>query len=256
LTGPSGAEFSDVSVRDVLLRAANAGLSTYRGKVVGRGDWPAIVDADTFASVRAILTDPSRRRGVGKPPTTLLAGVLRCGICARRLNGAWRDGRLTYRCRQGCTSRTRDALDAAVSELVVARITMNARKLTRPRKTASRSVAKAIGEANALRGQVEAYLLRASEFDPADLAAILRALRARLAETEGKIVQEAGKPATYALVAAGDVISAWADLDTQGRRVVIAEQIERITVGPGLPGLLPGGKPAVTHNVEIGWRKD
>jgi len=182
--------------------------------------------------------------------------VLRCGICARRLNGAWREGRLTYRCRSGCVTRTRDALDAAVSELVVARITMNAGKLTRPRKTASRSVAKAIGEASALRSRIEGYQLRAAEFDPADLAGVLRALRAQLAEAEAKIVQEAGKPATYALVAAGDVISAWAALDTQGRRIVIAEQIERITVGPGLPGLLPGGKPAVTHNVTVIWRKD
>jgi hypothetical protein len=178
------------------------------------------------------------------------------------MHGAYRPAdryskrRLTYRCREGHVTRGRDDLDAAITELVLRRIMQNAGKLTRPRKTASRSVAKAIGEANTLRSQIEAYQLRASEFDPPDLAAILRALRARLAETEGKIAVEAGRPGSYALASGGDVLDAWAGLDTEGRRIVIAEQVERITVGPGLPGLLPGGKPAVTHNVTVTWRKD
>jgi hypothetical protein len=178
------------------------------------------------------------------------------------MHGAYRPAhryskrRLTYRCREGHVTRGRDDLDNAITELVLRRIIQDAGKLTRPRKTASRSVAKAIGEASALRSRIEGYQLRAAEFDPADLAGILRALRARLAETEGKIAVEAGRPASYALASGGDVLDAWAGLDTEGRRTVIREQIAQITVGPGLPGLLPGGKPAVTHNVQITWRQD
>jgi DNA invertase Pin-like site-specific DNA recombinase len=251
LTGPAGAEFTDVSVREVLLRAANAGLSAYKGKIVGTGDWPAIVDPDTYETVKAILTDSSRRRGVGKPATTLLAGVLKCGKCGGRLNGGFRgvreDGtpRLNYRCRACYLSRARTPLDEAVAELVAGHVQASASALTRPRKTAPRAVAKAIGEAAKLRGQIDGYRARAADFDPADLAGILRTLRAKLAKAEAKIVKDAGKPASHALVASGDVLAAWIALDTEGRRTVIAEQVESIVAGaPGRP------------DVEVFWRGD
>jgi Recombinase zinc beta ribbon domain len=37
----------------------------------------------------------------------LLAGLLRCGICGRRLESSWSNGRPAYQCRHGCTSATR-----------------------------------------------------------------------------------------------------------------------------------------------------
>ena len=36
----------------------------------------------------------------------LLAGLLACGLCGRRLESAWSSGRPAYRCRHGCTSAT------------------------------------------------------------------------------------------------------------------------------------------------------
>jgi hypothetical protein len=240
-----------VAVREVLLRAANAGLSTYKGEIVGTGDWPAIVDPDTYAAVKAILTDASRRRGVGKPPTTLLAGVLKCGKCGGRMNGGFRgvaeDGslRLNYRCRACYLSRARRPLDELVSEAVIQHVEASAGTLTRPRKAAPRAVAKAISEAGQLRGQIDGYQARAAEFDPADLAGILRGLRARLAKAEAKIVKDAGKPASYALVSSGDVQAAWIAAGTEGQRTVIGEQVEKIVIGaPGRP------------DAEVFWRKD
>lgn len=172
----------------------------------------------------------------------------------RRVPGLAADGtpRLNYRCRACYTSRARGPLDKAVAEAVVARVEASAGALTRPRKTASATVAKAIGEAAQLRGQIDGYQARAAEFDPADLAGILRGLRARLAKAEAKIVKEAGKPASHALVASGDVRAAWLAADTEERRTVIREQVDRIVVGPAKPG----GRPAPTHNVEITWRND
>ena len=135
---------------------------------------------------------------------------------------------------------------------MVARVEASAGTLTRPRKTASRAVAKAIGEAGKLRGQIDGYQARAADFDPADLAGILRGLRARLAKAEAKMVKDAGKPASHALVASGDVRAAWLAADTAERRAVIREQVDRIVVGPGKRG----GKHATMHNVEVIWRED
>jgi site-specific DNA recombinase len=260
LTGPTGARLTDVAVREILLRPANAGLSTYKGKIVGTGDWPAITDPDAFATVKAILTDPSRKRGPGKPQTTLLAGVLVCH-CGQRMNGGFRghrdDGtpRLNYRCRACYTSRARGPLDSAVAEAVVARIEANASALTRPRKTASRTVANAIGEAAGLRAKIDGYHARATEYDdPADLLAILRGLRAKLAKAEAKIIKDAGRPVSAAVARSGDILAAWDALDIAGRRAAIREQVEHITVGPARVG--SRSKDDALHNVKVKWRED
>jgi hypothetical protein len=111
LTGPAGAAFTGVTVRDTLLRPMNAGLATYHGQIVGRTDTiPAVVDEETWRTARAILTDPARRTSAGRPPESLLAGLLRCAVCGARMTAryrrprrpAWqdRDLRLPYRARQ------------------------------------------------------------------------------------------------------------------------------------------------------------
>jgi DNA invertase Pin-like site-specific DNA recombinase len=259
LVGPQGAEFTDVSVRDVLLRAANAGLSMYKGEVVGTGDWPAITDPDTFATVKAILEDPSRRRGVGKPATTLLSGLLKC-TCGARMNGSNRgdkrgSSRLIYRCRKMHVTRARDKLDDWVSEQLIQHLIENADRLTQSATSAkpNDTVARAVKKAAELRGQIDAYQARADQFDPDDLAGLLRVLRAKLDAEQRKIVRAAGRPATRKLLGSpAGVKAAWDRLDTADKRVALKENITKIVVGRGRPG----AKNATTYNVAIDWRQD
>jgi DNA invertase Pin-like site-specific DNA recombinase len=66
---------------------------------------PALVsEADYIAA-----QDASAPRGPAGPATRryLLAGLLRCGTCGRRLESAWSNGKPAYRCRHGYTSATR-----------------------------------------------------------------------------------------------------------------------------------------------------
>ncbi len=53
-----------------------------------------------------IARGPAPRTEVGAPGrrTYLLAGLLRCGECGRRMESAWSNGRPAYRCRHGSTS--------------------------------------------------------------------------------------------------------------------------------------------------------
>jgi hypothetical protein len=63
---------------------------------------PAIVsEADYIAAQEA-----SAPRGPAAPATRryLLAGLLACGTCGRRLESAWSNGKPAYRCRHGYTS--------------------------------------------------------------------------------------------------------------------------------------------------------
>ena len=65
---------------------------------------PAIVsEADYIAA-----QDASAPRGPAGPATRryLLAGLLACGRCGRRLESAWSNGKPAYRCRHGYTSAT------------------------------------------------------------------------------------------------------------------------------------------------------
>ena len=62
---------------------------------------PALVSEADFIAVQGIhatreSTDSGRRY--------LLAGLLRCGICGRRAESCWSNGRAAYRCRHGYTS--------------------------------------------------------------------------------------------------------------------------------------------------------
>lgn len=72
---------------------------------------PALVSEDDFIAAQ----DVSAPRGPAGPAVRryLLAGLLRCGICGRRLESCWSNGRAAYRCRHGYTSAARPDLGRA-----------------------------------------------------------------------------------------------------------------------------------------------
>jgi site-specific DNA recombinase len=63
---------------------------------------PAIISEADYIAVQ----DASAPRGPAGPAARryLLAGLLRCGTCGRRLESAWSNGKPAYRCRHGYTS--------------------------------------------------------------------------------------------------------------------------------------------------------
>ncbi|HVX69972.1 MAG TPA: recombinase family protein [Mycobacteriales bacterium] len=83
-------------LRDVLIRPTNAGLSATgradRGQVqiVGKGDWPAIIDPDTWQTLYKLLIDPSRLSQNGNTSRWLGSGLYVCGAegCAGVLRPA------------------------------------------------------------------------------------------------------------------------------------------------------------------------
>jgi site-specific DNA recombinase len=66
---------------------------------------PALVTEADFIAVQEISTP---RGPVGTATRRyLLAGLIRCGTCGRRLESSWSNGHPAYRCRHGYTSATR-----------------------------------------------------------------------------------------------------------------------------------------------------
>jgi len=66
---------------------------------------PALVSEADFIAAQ----DAAAPRGPAGPAARryLLAGLLACGRCRRRLESAWSNGKPAYRCRHGYTSATR-----------------------------------------------------------------------------------------------------------------------------------------------------
>ena len=76
-----GKQWSNLTLRRMLMNPTYAGLRTYRGKVIGPGDWPPLIDADTQYGLVAFLTDSSCRPATSFERRHMGSGVHVCGKC-------------------------------------------------------------------------------------------------------------------------------------------------------------------------------
>ncbi|WP_410631005.1 recombinase family protein [Amycolatopsis sp. cmx-4-83] len=66
---------------------------------------PALITEQDFVAAQQVRA--ARQTTDGQVRRFALAGLIRCGMCDRRLDSHWNHGRPTYRCRHGHTSRQR-----------------------------------------------------------------------------------------------------------------------------------------------------
>jgi DNA invertase Pin-like site-specific DNA recombinase len=104
----TGNPWRQAEVSKFLRKPRNAGLRTYRARdaatlrdaVVGKGNWPPLVDEDTFWSAISVLDAPGRAPGRKSVRRHLLTGLLGCGRCGGYLAGVPdKNKRLVYRCK-------------------------------------------------------------------------------------------------------------------------------------------------------------
>ena len=78
---------------------------------------PALVSEDDFVAAQGISAArgpvPDSGLAAPSPRRYLLAGLLVCGGCGRRMESAWSNGKPAYRCRHGHTTASRTAQDRA-----------------------------------------------------------------------------------------------------------------------------------------------
>ncbi|MDQ3276027.1 MAG: recombinase family protein [Actinomycetota bacterium] len=214
------------TVRTVLLNPRIAGLSTYRGEVVGAGTWPPLVTEQTWRAVHALLTDPGRRvpRGV----RTLLGGLARCHCGAHVYGGNNSRGRRIYRCIAlpggggGHVARLAEPVEDYVSMIVIER-------LSRP-DAADLLIDRDAPDVEALRAETRALRARLEEIarefaDGAIPAGMVRTMtervQTRLAETDAAMA-DAGRVSVLGhLVGAEDVRAVWDELDNDRKRAVV-----------------------------------
>lgn len=82
----AGKRWNGVNLKGMLLNVRYAGLRAYNGKVIGPGDWTAILEPDTHAGVVAVLSDPSRGPATVRYERKYIGSQrYRCGRCGAKM---------------------------------------------------------------------------------------------------------------------------------------------------------------------------
>lgn len=230
INGSLGRPFARNSLRGVLIRPVVAGLLTYRGEIVGKAPWPAILDEDTWRAVRAEIDSRPRQ------DTTLvhwLTGLAVCGLCGSRLRGN-DGGYLCVASKGGCARIwvSQNHLERLITGLLTQRAAAS------PPPTVPTQAAlvddSQLAELAAMWGRQEISL---AEYRAAREEVVKR-LRAAAPE----------RPRLPAWARSGDLEALWPTLDAMGRRTVAGAFIEAVVVRPS------PDKRWTPNRVEVLWR--
>lgn len=115
-------------VKLVLLNPRTCGLMRYKGEVIGRGAWEAIITEETHTLLVAKLTDPARllrNESNGRAPQNLLTGLARCAVCGGTVDaGSGYKGAAIYQCKSYHVSTPRGAADELVRTAIAATVAL------------------------------------------------------------------------------------------------------------------------------------
>ncbi len=122
--------WTSYTLKRMLISPRIAGLAFYKGEPLKdedgnyiRGDWEALVDVETWQTVRDILTP--KPKGPARSRKGLLSGLARCGLCGTGMVRNARSRGFTYGCRSkdsgGCArvSINGPRLDEQIIELML-----------------------------------------------------------------------------------------------------------------------------------------
>jgi site-specific DNA recombinase len=229
----NGNAWATTTVRKMLLRPKNAGLSEYRDEVVAdMVGWPAAVTVDQWRAVDAIIRNPARRL---KQPNVLrwwMAGVARCecGAVMRSMIGNGKSpGRTTYiACSEREPGKPHAAIQAELLEqwmtaAVIARMT---EPLAAPAETRDRSE-----EIAALKAELDelAEAAGARQVTVRQFAIASEGLQRRLAEIQPTDIAPL---AARALATAENPAAEWAAMPAKQKRTIVEQLLETVTVKP------------------------
>jgi site-specific DNA recombinase len=241
------------SVRNVLRNPRHAGLRAYKGEIIAKAEWQAIVGEDTWHAAQAILGNPARRtsRTNGQH---LLTGVAVCDVCGATVHaGGSGRGYPTYRCGRTYAhiSRKAEPLDEYARQLVIA-------WCSQPEALAAIARASQAPAGDDARDRVAAehrLTAAAAQFADGDitdgqLRVITRRLRARIAELDTRLAAAPGTGALLTLVTAADLEAAWDTLTVSQQRTLIRALMTIRLKGPGR-----GVRHLRAEDVPIDWEE-
>lgn len=250
----NGAEWTVSTVQQLLASPRIAGLVSYRGEIVGKGEWPAVLDPEIWYAIQPMVGYRKDRkngptRSIDQVRKYLLSGVMKCGLCGTTMivrRGPKRVHR--YACvtssRGGCgkVTRNKEWLEDVITAYVEARIMEEEGEDTGvPARSHEAIQAEIDALETRLRDAREAAMTGAIPMlDAGEIMTGLRGQIERLREEQANAV--AARQAST--MTREDILNEWrsTDLEKLGhRRAILARYVKAVHVHP-----LPRGR----------WRKD
>lgn len=250
-----GTTWNSPRVRRLLVNPRYAALRTYRGAVVGAGEWEPLIDADTHRGLVAFLSDPSRVTCTSFERKYIGSGVYRCGKCDGGLMKSAQPGgrkNRAYVCRDHAhVLRAGEPVDAYVQALVLAYLSRPDAKLVlddgRNVDVAALQTQRAGVQA---RLDELASLFADGAIDGSQLRRGSTELRSRLAVLDSELAGLARTNPVADLLGAGDRLTEkWAALskDLQGK---VVSELMTVTILPA-----PRGRRAFDPEyIRIDWK--
>jgi site-specific DNA recombinase len=251
-TTSTGRPWTATELRRVLVRARNAGLIVHLGQVVGRAEWPAILDEDTWRGVCAVIKNPARRTNTTTVRRWLLSGLARCGVCGDPVksfsaSAKRRPVRPVYTCRSGKhVIRTAEEVDAYVEAVVVGILTKRGAELLAPDQTGDTSALHLHDAALAARLAELGRLAGEGAIDPAQLVEATTVIRRQREEITAQLAAMSRGSVLAGVADAPDPAKVWAGLDLSRKRAVI-DCLMTVVIKPARRGRRPGWRPGEAY---------
>jgi site-specific DNA recombinase len=98
IPSPSGRLWTDATLGRLLRNPRIVGDRAYKGEVVARDCWPAILDRETFTRLQLTLNHPARQGAPPRHHKRLATGFAQCGLCGQHMSTTTRSGVRYYSC--------------------------------------------------------------------------------------------------------------------------------------------------------------
>ena len=261
-TAFGGNEFNSREVRKILLRPRNAGIVLHEGKRIGqKGQWDAILDADTYAAVESLLRDPSRSQHLSFVRKYQGSGVYVCGKCGARMGSASQvgssretDRRKVYVCSQSKhLGRIAEFVDEYVDEHVIERLADPAVK--RAIYGSGVDVDGLTAQREGLRSRLDdlGALFADGSIDASQLKRGTADLREQLNKVDSRLAAIRAASDLAKLAGSDDIRATWkaAPPDVRGK---VIDALMTVTILPAGRGRRPGGDYFDSSKVRIKFK--
>jgi site-specific DNA recombinase len=261
----TGKAWKPTELRRALCRPRNAGLMVHRDLVVGRADWPAILDEDTWRGVCVVLSDPARRTNTTTARKWLMSGLALCGVCGDPVrsfsaSAQRRKTKPVYTCRTG-KHVIRDAaeVDAYVEAVIVERLSRpDAGELLAPDQTGDTAGLHLRDAALAARLAELGRLYGEGVIDAAQLAQGTAAIRTQREEITAQLTAMTRGSVLAGVADAPDPAKVWTGLDLSRKRAIVDVLVD-VVILPDRKGRRAGWRAGETYfdpaTVRIVWKR-
>jgi site-specific DNA recombinase len=245
----TGTAWDARTLRRVLLRPRNAGLSVHHGQVVGPAVWDAVIPEPLWRGVVALLEAPERRSNMGRPPTWLGTNLYECGICSAPMvtKSRARPKMTVYLCSaRPHLQRPAKDVDNFVQEVVIEILEQNREQLLAP--DLGPQVAELHAQDAAYRARLEELgrLHALGEIDTATLVSGTATIRTAREEITERLAAAAQGSVLAGVADAPDPAKVWAGLDRSRQREII-RTLMTVTILPARRGRPRGWRPGDSY---------